>query len=56
MFFKNIQNGGHKQCEGYVTLKEKNIQNGGHKQCEGYVTLKEKKTFKMVGISSVKAM
>ena len=20
---KNIQNGGHKQCEGYVTLKEK---------------------------------
>ena len=26
------------------------IQNGGHKQCEGYVT------FKMVGITSVKAM
>ena len=44
---KNIQNGRHKQCESYVTLKEKlswykNIQNDGHKQCEGYVTLKDK--------------
>ena len=31
---KNIQSGGHKQCEGYV-VHNKNIQNGGHKQCEG---------------------
>ena len=43
----HFENGGHKQCGGYVTLKEKlfidkGFQNGGHKQCGGYVTLKEK--------------
>ena len=61
---KNIQNGGHKQCEGYVTLKEK-LSRKFFFQCHIAFTLLMPtilnvfvitKTFKMVGISSVKAM